>query len=531
MRAYSQSLGAALPSFCGKACFRLLSIALTVVALFCLPISGHISSVRELVDAVAGAKEGATIMIGPGEFEIPHALKPAVRVTIRGAGMGKSIITAASSFAPGIDGLPQTQNPDAYLFSFDKTAGIIMSDMTLRGPWLHGAIFANDADSMELYNLRIEHFLWCGIRTFQMDYFRVHDNHFHTAGNKIGNIVGAALFMSWTNHSEFWNNRITSDMDSDARMFGFKGEGGNHLRFHHNSVEIPWFALEIPHKNNERIEIDHNMFCGPISVPKYGGGRVVEDGFSFHIHHNWLRKSYAVEGARNSLIVEYNLFDFDTSDNTGNLITNHGSNASPGPTIFRNNLVKNPGRGLFWTQGVYNQISFHNNHVKANTLSRQDGFFRFAPETDFATIEIRDNILENTHENPRPLMRTVESYAARIHNNELRNISDTDGFSNPATANVRGPKKMLYFHVGVNDEFLVDGWHAGPAATALQPTVIPARPVHHGTGRASEPIAAFFYTLQGRRVPVVARSLQTYGAGIKVIGNDRGQIQRVILSR
>ena len=50
------------------------------------------------------------------------------------------------------------------------------------------------------------------------------------------------------------------------------------------------------------------------------------------------------------------------------------------------NLIRNPGRGLFWTNGGYNNLHFHHNHVKAATPTRPDGLFGFNAKVIIKTI-------------------------------------------------------------------------------------------------------------------------------------------------
>lgn len=429
--------------------------------------TAQVEDVDALVEAVTSGSPGDTVRVAAGTFRLTAPLVPKAKMTIQGAGAGKTIITAADSWNPGTKDLPKEENPAAYLFSFNKTADVTISDMTLRGPHLHGAIYCDNSDGLELSNLRVEKFLWSGIRTYRMDRFRVHDNVFVDAGGKIGH-TGGALYMHYTKDSEFWNNRITKTDEHPTNFFGFKGRKGTRCRFHHNTVDVD-FSLEFPFENDLEVEIDHNAFAGTISIPKYAGGVVVENGHSFHIHHNWIRKSYALEWARNSAEVDHNLFDISPEDEKGNLVTDHGRVKSPGPTHFHDNLIKNPGRGLFWSKTGYNNFRFYNNHVKANTPTRESGLFGFPPGTDFKTMVIRDNIIECAESNPRPLLRNEASQAAVIENNKLIHVSDAGSYANRQTGAPQGLTKPLRFECGVNGEFLVDGWEvssakAGPAS-------------------------------------------------------------------
>ncbi len=439
-------------------------VLLACVALLFMTTSSpaQITDVQKLVDAVNNGSPGDTVNVGPGTFKLTVPLVPKPKMVIKGAGAGKTVITAADSWKPGIAGLPKKDNPKAYLFSFQrKTPGVKICNMTLTGPNLHGAIYCDNCDGLELCHLRIENFRWSSILTYRMNTFRVHDNEFIDAGGKI-KWNGGALRMHYTRDSEFWNNRITKTKNHPNNFFGFVGRQGRNCRFHHNTVEVS-FSLEFAFYNSHNIEIDHNYFSGVISIPKFGGGSVPKDGYTFWIHHNWFKNSYAIEYARNAAKIDHNLFDFSTKNDKGNLITNHGKKECPGPTDFHNNLILNPGRGIFWSKGVYNNFRFYNNHVKANTLTRKDGLFGFPKKTDFKTILIRDNIIECTKKNPRPLMRNKESYTAKVENNHLLNVSDSDSYSNKDAERPVGLLKPLRFKCGVNEEFVVKGWEGSAA--------------------------------------------------------------------
>lgn len=415
-----------------------------------------VRTAAELMAAVNRGSPGDTVIIAPGTYILDSPLLPKAGMTIQGAGADRTIITAPSSWQPDLSRLPQTEDPSAYLVSCRNTPNVTIANLTLTGATLPGAIYAFDCDGLELYGLQIQDFLWSGVRTFKLDHFKVHDNRFIDAGGQ-ERPTGGALYLTQTQNSEFWNNRILKSPGQTRNFYGFKGRKGTNLRFHHNDVQVE-FSLEFPHENDRGIEIDHNHFTGPISIPKRGGGPALNGQFSFHIHHNWLQRSYALEWARNAAEVDHNLFDFSTDDDGGNLISSFRREPAQGATRFHDNLIRNPGRGLFWAEGVYNQFSFYNNHVKAATTTRPDGFFGFNPKTNFSTIVIRDNIIENTPDRPRPLMRNRQSYAATIENNRLLHISDSDQFQNPATGAIQGPKQPLLFQAGVEGEYRINGW-------------------------------------------------------------------------
>lgn len=162
--------------------------------------------------------------------------------------------------------------------------------------------------------------------------------------------------------------------------------------------------------------------------------------------------------------IDHNLFDFKTSDHGGNLIAEFSKVPSPGPTKMHNNLIRNPGRGVFWSNGGYNRFEFLHNHVIAHTRQRDSGLFGLTPKTtDYKTVVVRDNIVECLGSNPRPLFRHAEAYGnAVVENNKLVNVSDTEKYANPQTGDLQGLVEPLKFRCGAYGEYTVDGWEMRP---------------------------------------------------------------------
>ena len=362
----------------------------------------------------------------------------------------------------------------AYLVRLrDKAAGITISDLTLRGPQLHGAIYGWENHDLHLHHLRIQDTLWTGIRTFLMKVAKIHDCEFMDAGGRWergepglkGGITGGAIFAIWMADSEIAHNRfVRTQLGKADEFYGIKGRQGKRCRIHHNTILVN-FSIEFPFENDEDVEIDHNVCHGTVSIPKYAGGPVPQSGRTFHVHHNWFRDSYAIEFVRNGIEINHNLFDFDVQEDHGNLISGFGKAAAKGPASFHNNLVSNPGRGVVWINEVFNNLEIRNNHIITRTTAtpRKDGLFGFNPGCDFKTIRIRDNLIECQGQ-ARPLLRCQESYSAVIQNNRLTNLSDMDRYENPRSENTSGLESPLEFECGVQGEFTVNGWNARPSA-------------------------------------------------------------------
>jgi len=494
----------------------LRGLGLIAVFFAAIPAYAAVSTVADLMTAVNNGSSNATIDVGPGTFSLTSGLKPKAGMTIRGAGAGLTIITAASSWSPGATGLPEdpvnlsTIDRTAYLFDLgDGPRSVTISNMTLTGPQHRGAIFGNNCDSLVLYNLHIESFLWSSVRLFNVDYGKIHDNVLLNAGGKYGSETPGAIFVAWIKNSEIWNNHIYRT--SGGLFYGIKGRGETNCRVHNNTIEVD-FSIEFPFETDQNVEIDHNALWATVSIPKSRGGNVFAGGYSFHIHHNWFKQSYSIEGPRNSLIVDHNLFDFATSWDDGNLLSCWPAGLASGPYEFHNNLIKNPGRGLCWIADGQNNVSWHNNHVIANKTHtpRTDGLFGILGSTNYSTVSIKDNIFE-CREIQRPLMR--QGFDAKIENNTLIGISDTSRYANPSTGAPRGPLEKLSFTCGVNGEFTVDDWNAFPSPLA-------ALPRHAGIrdNLSQAPAEISIVDLRGRMVRRIAGA--TKGADLRRIVLD-----------
>ena len=437
------------------------------------------AAIQAVVDwAAAEREEGAsdqlTIYIPEGTFDLSETVRvDTTDVILKGSGRERTTLQNTNNFQVGMTGLPdgevefKTIDQNAYLLYLNRDAdNVTVTDMTLTGPELHGGILSDGTHGLVINNLELNNFLWSSIRLFSVRDASIHDNVFIDAGGRTKGdreITGGSIFATYLKDSEIYNNDISESGTRDGEVYGIKGREFRNTRIHHNTINAN-FAIELPFEHDRFVEIDHNYLNGVVSLPRLGGGGVPKDGYTFHIHHNYFTRSYALEWARNGVEVNHNVFAFDTDQDNGNLITNFSEKPAKGPTKFHNNLILNPGRGLVWHKSVYNNFSFYNNTVIANETinSRPDGLFGFNEDTDFSTIEIKDNIIK-VNGLSRPLMRNEASYDAVIENNQLTNISDTDSFKNPDTGAPQGVTEPLRFRVGANGEFRVNDLEIRPA--------------------------------------------------------------------
>jgi nitrous oxidase accessory protein len=451
---------------------------LAVLVLSAVPAQ-DVDRAAALVAAVRDGAEGAVIRVAAGTYELEAPLELKARMKLQGAGMDKTVLTGAASWAPSTATLPDPEmttkgmDTQAYLIRMkEKAAGIEICDLTLRGPKLHGAIYGWENADARITRLRIQDTLASGIRTFSLKGAKIHDCEFIEAGGRWekgqpglkGGITGGAIFSIRMADTEIFDNRFVRTQAGRAdEFYGIKGRQGKRVRIHHNTIEAN-FSIEFPFENDEDVEIDHNVLHGAVSIPKHAGGPVPKSGRTFHLHHNWFKDTYSIEFVRNGVEIDHNLFDFDVAKDHGNLISGFGNAKAPGPASFHNNLVSNPGRGVIWINEIFNGLEVRNNHIVARTTAtpRKEGLFGLNGGADFSTIVLRDNVIECQGQ-ARPLLRGKESYGARIENNVLTNVADAERLTNPKADRPAGLEAPLKFECGVRGEFTVDGWKAGPS--------------------------------------------------------------------
>jgi nitrous oxidase accessory protein len=454
-------------------------LTLILCSIATLATAQPVTTVAGLLEAVSRGTEGTVIDIGEGTFRLSQPLDLKSGMTLKGAGIGKTIVTHTPEWKAATDTLPDPEtnhqkfDRSGYLIRFaDKATAITLADMTLTGPQLHGAIFGFGNKALKLRHLRIEDFMYSGIRTYSMSHAEIHDCTFVDAGQRWergkpgvkGGITGGGIFVIWMSDSEIWNNRfLRTKTAPNEHCYGIKGRQGKRCHIHHNTIETN-FSIEFPFENDEDVEIDHNICHGTISIPKHAGGPVPASGRTFHIHHNLFRDTYSIEFVRNGVEIDHNLFDFDPAKDHGNTISGFGKAAASGPAQFHNNLVSNPGRGVIWINEPFNRLEVRNNHIITRTTAtpRREGFFGFNAECDFKTFRFTGNLIECIGQ-ARPLFRNDASAAIAVENNQLINVSDAARYANPRTGTAAGLEQPLAFRCGVDGEVMVDGWKTRPA--------------------------------------------------------------------
>lgn len=141
--------------------------------LLTLPGYSAIATVAELVEALASTQDGVELQLAAGTFLLSEPLTIPPGITLRGAGIGKTILTNAPHWQANCSTLPDPEinhkkfDKTGYLLRLqDKASGITVSDLTLTGPRLHGALYGWGNAGLHLHHLHFEDFLSSGIRTY-----------------------------------------------------------------------------------------------------------------------------------------------------------------------------------------------------------------------------------------------------------------------------------------------------------------------------------------------------------------------------
>lgn len=446
----------------------------------------NVTNVTELVDAVNNQPPGTTITLSPGVYELPAALRLKPGMSMIGAGVGQTVLRNAPGFnfplaqSYGSDTNFEFSFRDRYLIDLGRDLGdFTIRGMTLSGPGVYGGVHFIACSNVTLSDLEFLDFMWSGIRGYIGSNFTITRNRFLDAGGQTVNpngsfgATGGSMFLTYLSNSLIQNNRIERSVTSPDNVYGIKGREFRSVRVVDNTIRVG-FSIELPFENDYYVDIENNYLQSAVSIPKFAGGSLPPTGqerYTFRIRNNYFRQSYSIEGPRNGLIVENNVFDFAATDDGGNLMSSFDPSSqnplAPGPVTFRNNLVINPGRGVFWSDVVYNNLTFANNHVFANESTPSQfpqglfSFRAFSPAqggqtTNFATIFLLDNVVDVLGTS-RPFIRQTSTYAANISNNLLINVSDIASVPNPSNGAPRGLQSLLAFNVGVDGEFPVNG--------------------------------------------------------------------------
>ncbi len=198
-----------------------LGVPIVWLMLVCWPATAgeiEVDSVEALIEASAHAQRGDTIKLAKGTYELPRSLRLQAGVALIGASTDHTILTNAEAWRVGRTGLPdkevdhRTVRRDAYLIDLgDKAEDVTIAGLTLKGNGLHGAIYGNVSHRLTLRHLKIEDFLWSGVRLFRLHGGTIHGCLFIDAGGRAKGdkgITGGCIFFTWVRDCEIYNKRF-----------------------------------------------------------------------------------------------------------------------------------------------------------------------------------------------------------------------------------------------------------------------------------------------------------------------------------
>ncbi|MBC8125773.1 MAG: right-handed parallel beta-helix repeat-containing protein, partial [Gloeobacteraceae cyanobacterium ES-bin-144] len=319
------------PPFLSKPILRCILTLLMLPSPAVVAATVTVSTASELATAVNDGSAGDTIHVAAGTYALTAPLKPKANMTINGAGISKTMLQPAASWKPAkaerIEPINWDRvNKEAYLFNLGSNNGthhVSISDMEINGlKQLHGAIAGHVINHLTVSNIYFHDFTFCGVRIVGGSNLLVRGCEFiNMAVEGMDPEAGAVVF-AWLSDAEFCHNRIFFATRGKyygagvnaGNFYGFKGRQLKKGRIHHNTIRVN-FSVELPFDDNVDVEIDHNLLDNPRSE-------------------------------------------------AGSMLSGWTSDPASGPTRMHNNLINNLGRVL-GDIGLYNNLMFYNNHVKA----------------------------------------------------------------------------------------------------------------------------------------------------------------------
>lgn len=289
---------------------------------------------------------------------------------------------------------------------------------------LTGGLTMDACSNVKIDTCRFRDFRWFGVRAVVCKNIEIARSSFRHCStvkckHRLGNIS-----TNWLAESAIHHCRITPLPNGGG--YGYKGGGHTNVRFHDNTVEPCYFAIESPHENEYGFVIDHNELHGAISVPKGGQGADPSTrGFEYsvEIHHNLMTDSYAVEGPRNHLRVHHNHIHINKPN--GRVYSQFGG-FNNGPVRFDHNVIENVDRSVIWVRtGLAEDLTFEANTVYAADAFDRNGLLFSAWTADHINDwVIRDNVIVAAWNQPRKLLQTERGVPDKVtvENNLFVNV-------------------------------------------------------------------------------------------------------------
>ena len=275
-----------------------------------------------------------------------------------------------------------------------------------------GGVLMDASSDITIDTCRFRSFRWFGINALvcrDVEIARCGFKHCSTVKcrHRLGQVSTRYLKDSAIHHCRF---------EPDTG-YGYKGGGHTNVRFHDNTVEDCYFAIESPHENERGFEIDHNELHGAISVPKGGpGADPTKDGFDYsvEIHHNVMTDSYGIEGPRNHLRVHHNYAAIDKPN--GRFYACFGG-INEGPVRIDHNVIENVDRSLVWVrEGRSAGVTVDHNTVFLADAQGRAGYVLSAWSGEHIDDwTVTDNIFVAAWSRPRRLMRTERHVPEKIN--------------------------------------------------------------------------------------------------------------------
>ena len=441
------------------------------------PGTTFITTSAGLVAAVSAGSPGQQIWIGAGTFELssPIFLKPGMQLIGSGA---STIITGVASWAPGFADVSVggTESFDAYLIKQVAVNGAIgnnvISQITFRGPDLHGAIHTNNTFNLTVERCRFEDFGWSAMRLVLQKKLFVSECEFFNAGKR-RQFMGAGIKGDFITEAYIVNCSFTTDATVSAdQHVGFKSEGARSILIEWCEFILPGgFDIEVPFQISDRENVVRNCLLNDaVSIPKFEGSKVLAknwvrdldgsvtwDGLlSWRFTYCRWETSFCIEFNRNSLEVGFCVAVSNRPEVNGNFIAEFSSVFAAGPALIHDCMIEGK-RGIYGTSGGMKNIAFINNHFRSVSDSLTNAFFGFKNIPDIlTTVQVKNNIFDGTAVSKPLYSSTIADANVQTANNTLINVPT--GAANSPTGDPIGPARNLRFRLGIRGRYLNDNW-------------------------------------------------------------------------
>jgi hypothetical protein len=351
-----------------------------------------------------------SIQLAAGTYQETAQSLPKAGVKIVGAGRAganKTTIKAPTSWDYSSSGCMGDALGDpkgvGYIIDASNQSNVSISNIEFvnePADKANGAIYAKFGSNLTIDNVGVISFRFAGVFIRERDRSAVVNSYFFSSGanvlcdaSNMGNLTTHYITNTEIHHNEF-----------GGRGYGYRGRSQENVKIYGNVFNMAndgssQFDIEIAHELEYGVDIFSNEFHGTVSVPRMGDqANPNSKGYSYtiRIHDNTSYASYAIEGSRNHLEVDHNMF-YSNENFDGRIFTDYGVNTN-GPVWIHHNVAESVDLGFIYKRGSASNFYVYNNTVYSNVTNKPENtllrFFDVYTATGNNWV-VRNNIFVN----------------------------------------------------------------------------------------------------------------------------------------